>query len=443
MTRRFPEGFLWGASTAAYQIEGAAVEDGRGRSIWDKFCRKPDAILNGDTGDVASDHYHRFGEDVELMRRLNLKAYRFSIAWPRVLPQGSGQVNKSGLDFYDRLVDSLVESEIEPWACLYHWDLPQVLEDKGGWLNRDMASRYADYAQLVVRRLGDRVRRIATFNSPDVAMLKGYGEGEHAPGIQGRKTALQALHHMNLAHGLGLQAMRAERSGLSLGNIYNLQPVEPLTDRPRDREAAEMLDALGNRSFPEPQILGCYPEPLADDVKPFVREGDLSSIAQKTDYFAFNHFTRLWAVHDPAHPFGVAAAPPPERRSRTVLGWEVAPEIFLAQLKGVKERYGDLPIYIAGNGAACADEVEPSGRVHDRDRIDYLRTYLTALHDALAAGIPVKGYFVWSLLDGFEWTRGYSARFGLVHVDHETLKRQVKDSFHFYAECAGQNGVDS
>ncbi len=443
MTRRFPDGFLWGASTAAYQIEGAAAEDGRGPSIWDKFTRRPGAILNGDNGDRACDHYHRFGEDVELMKRLNLNAYRFSISWSRVLPYGAGGVNKAGLDFYDRLLDRVAEAGMEPWICLYHWDLPQALEDKDGWLNRDVAGWYADYAQLIVRRLGDRVRHFATFNEPNVATFKGYGDGEHAPGIRGRKTALQALHNMNLAHGLGMQAMRAERSGLLLGNIYNLHPVEPATDRPGDREAAEMLDAMWNRAFPDPQILGRYPEALAEEMTPYIREDDFKIITQKLDYFAFNHYTRLRAKHDSNHPFGIAEVPPPQNRPQTAMGWEVAPDAFLAQLKEAKERYGNLPIYVTENGAAYPDTVDAQGRIKDRDRIEYLRAYLTAIHDAIAAGVPVKGYFVWSLLDNFEWALGYSMRFGLVHVDYDTLERRPKDSFHFYAECAGQNGVDS
>ncbi len=434
---RLPDGFLWGASTAAYQIEGAVNEDGRGPSIWDKFSHTPGKIAGGDNGDVACDHYHRYREDIGLMRELGLGAYRFSIAWSRVMPEGRGQVNKRGLEFYDRLVDGIMGAGIEPWICLYHWDLPLALEDRGGWQNRDTAYRYADYALVAMRRLGDRVKHWATFNEPNVATFKGYGDGEHAPGIRGRRTALKALHMMNLAHGLGMQAMRAERADLKLGNIYNLHPTEPAEDRDEDHEAAIMLDAMWNRAFPDPQILGRYPEPFASEVEDFIEPGDMDIIRQRLDYFAFNHYTRLRVRHDKDHPFHVAEVPPPDGRPVTDMGWEVAPSAFRDQMIAAKKRWsGDLPMYITENGAAFADTVEANGRIRDRQRSEYLRDYLLAIGEAIAAGVPVKGYFVWSLLDNFEWALGFSKRFGLVHVDYETMKRTPKDSFRFYAELA-------
>jgi beta-glucosidase len=432
-----PDGFLWGASTAAYQIEGSVNEDGRGPSIWDKFSHTPGKIAGGDNGDVACDHYHRYREDIGLMRELGLGAYRFSIAWSRVMPEGRGQVNKRGLEFYDRLVDGIMGAGIEPWICLYHWDLPLALEDRGGWQNRDTAYRYADYALVAMRRLGDRVKHWATFNEPNVATFKGYGDGEHAPGIRGRRTALKALHMMNLAHGLGMQAMRAERADLKLGNIYNLHPTEPAEDRDEDHEAAIMLDAMWNRAFPDPQILGRYPEPFASEVEDFIEPGDMDIIRQRLDYFAFNHYTRLRVRHDKDHPFHVAEVPPPDGRPVTDMGWEVAPSAFRDQMIAAKKRWsGDLPMYITENGAAFADTVEANGRIRDRQRSEYLRDYLLAIGEAIAAGVPVKGYFVWSLLDNFEWALGFSKRFGLVHVDYETMKRTPKDSFRFYAELA-------
>jgi beta-glucosidase len=442
MSRNFPDGFLWGASTAAYQIEGAVAADGRGPSIWDKFSHLPGKIQDDDNGDVACDHYHRHAEDVALMRRLNLGAYRFSTSWSRILPTGRGAVNVKGLDFYDRLVDEVAAAGIEPWLCLYHWDLPQRLEDQGGWQNRDVAHWFADYANIMVRRLGDRVRHIATFNEPNVAAFKGYGDGEHAPGIRGRASALAAVHTMNLAHGLALQAMRQERTGLALGNIYNLHPVEPATDRTSDIEAAAMLDAMWNRAFPDPQIHGRYPEPLAEAFAPLVRDGDFDIIRQPLDYFAFNHYTRLRARRDPDHPFHVAEVPPPDGRPVTDMGWEIAPEAFLAQMKEVKERYGDLPIYITENGAAFPDRPDQNGRVRDERRIEYLRLYLGAILDAIEAGVPVRGYFVWSMLDNFEWALGFSKRFGLVYVDYGTQERHPKDSFDFYAAVAGSGTLD-
>ena len=340
MATSFPDGFLWGASTAAYQIEGAVREDGRGPSIWDAFCRLPGTIANGDTGDIACDHYHRWPEDVALMRELGLGAYRLSTAWPRILPEGRGMPNLKGLEFYDRLIDGILDAGIEPWVCLYHWDLPQALEYRGGWQNRDTASWFAEYAQLAVRRLGDRVKHWATFNEPNCACVKGYGDGGHAPGIRGRLSALTAIHVMNLAHGRGVEAMRAERADLLLGNIFNFHPYEPASDHEEDEIATMMLDALWNRSFPDPQMLGHYPEPLAAEMaEPLVQAGDLEVIRQKLDYFAFNHYTRSRVRRDPDHPFEAGTLPPPDSVPVTDMGWEIAPDAFRAVMIEVKERY--------------------------------------------------------------------------------------------------------
>jgi beta-glucosidase len=445
MATSFPEGFLWGASTASYQIEGAVREDGRGPSIWDTFCHLPGTIAGGDTGDIACDHYHRWPEDIALMRELGLGAYRFSTAWSRIQPEGRGAGNPQGLEFYDRLVDGLLEAGIEPWLCLYHWDLPQALEYRGGWQNRDTANWYADYAVIAVRRLGDRVKRWMTFNEPNCACVKGYGDGEHAPGVRGRQSALRAIHTMNLAHGLGAVAMRAERGDLLLSNIYNFHPYEPASEHEEDEIACQMIDALWNRSFPDPQILGHYPEPLAAEFEGLglIEPADLDLIRQPLDYFAFNHYTRSRAHPDPDHPFEAAGLPPEPGAPVTDMGWEIAPEAFRQVMIDVKERYsGDLPVYILENGAAFPDRVESDGRVRDERRIGFLRAYLGAVEDAIAAGVPVKGYFVWSLLDNFEWALGFSKRFGLVYVDYETQERRPKDSFHFYAELGHGAALD-
>lgn len=435
MAISFPDGFLWGVSTSAYQIEGGVREDGRGPSIWDIFSHLPGTVLGEDTGDVACDHYHRWPEDVALMQELGIGAYRLSIAWPRILPEGRGSVNVKGLEFYDRLVDAVMAGGIEPWICLYHWDLPQALEYRGGWQNRDVASWFADYAAVAARRLGDRVKRWATFNEPNAASVKGYGDGDHAPGIRGRMTALRAIHVMNLAHGLGIEALRSERADLLIGNIYNFHPREPASEAERDEDAAIMLDALWNRTSPDPQILGSYPEPLAGEFAPLIEPGDLDIIRQKLDYFAFNHYTRTRVRFDPGHPFEVAALPPPPGVPVTEMGWEIAPDAFRAVMIEAKERYsGDLPMYILENGAAFPDQIDGDGRIRDERRIAYLREYLGAVLDAIAAGVPVRGYFVWSLLDNFEWALGFSKRFGLVHVDYETLERRPKESFRFFSE---------
>jgi len=437
MATSFPDGFLWGASTAAYQIEGAVTEDGRGPSIWDTFSHLPGRILGDENGDIACDHYHRWPQDVALMSELGVSAYRLSTAWSRILPEGRGQPNGKGLEFYDRLVDAIMATDIEPWICLYHWDLPQALEDRGGWQNRDVASWFADYAHLTVRRLGDRVKHWATFNEPNVASVKGYCDGEHAPGIRGRMTALKAIHVMNLAHGLGVEAMRSDRADLLISNIYNFHPREPASEREEDETAALMLDALWNRSFPDPQIHGRYPEPLALEMEQLVQSGDLDIIKRKPDYFAINHYTRSRVRHDPDHPFHVGVVPPSPGTPVTEMGWEIAPEAFRSVMIEAKERYsGDLPMYILENGAAFPDRVEADDRIRDGQRIAYLRDYLGAVLDAISAGVPVRGYFVWSLLDNFEWTLGYSRRFGLVYVDYRTLDRRRKDSFHFFADLA-------
>jgi beta-glucosidase len=441
MTRRFPKDFVWGASTASYQIEGAAQEDGRGASIWDTFSHAPGKTFAGHTGDVACDHYHRFAEDVALMRQLGLRAYRFSTAWPRILPEGQGLPNPKGFDFYDRLVDALLAAGIEPWCCLYHWDLPQALEDRGGWTNRDSARWFADYARMVVQRLGDRVRHVATFNEPNVVFLKGYGEGGFAPGRRDRAAALAALHHLNLAHGLAITAMRGEKNKLALGNIYNLHPVAAATDRAEDQDAAAMLDELWNRSFPDPQIRGAYSARLARELEPYIRTGDAEIIRQKLDYFAFNHYKPARAFRDPGHPFGIGELPAPSDRPVTEMGWEIAPEALRVQLLEIAERYPGLPIYITENGAAFPDALD-GGRVRDLQRIEYLRDYLGAVLDAIEMGVPVHGYFVWSLLDNFEWALGYSKRFGLVYVDYQTLERHPKDSFHFYGKVARTGALD-
>jgi beta-glucosidase len=437
MAENFPDGFLWGASTSAYQIEGGVKEEGRGPSIWDTFCHLPGNIQDGETGDVACDHYHRWPEDLALMRELGIRAYRLSTAWPRVLPEGNGSVSAKGLEFYDRLVDAVMEAGIEPWICLYHWDLPQNLEYRGGWQNRDVASWFADYAALTVRRLGDRVNHWATFNEPNAASVLGYGEGIHAPGVRGRQSAMRAIHVMNLAHGLCVEAMRAERSDLLIGNIYNFHPYEPASGHEQDETAALMLDALWNRSFPDPQIHGAYPEPFAAEMADLVQPGDFDIIKQELDYFAFNHYTRSRVRYDPDHPFQARAVPPEPGTPVTEMGWEIAPDAFRQVMVEAKERYsGDLPIYVLENGAAFADRIDADGRIRDEQRIAYLRGYLGAVLDAIAAGVPVRGYFVWTLLDNFEWAFGTSRRFGLVHVDFATLERRLKDSFHFYSELA-------
>ncbi|WP_455550622.1 GH1 family beta-glucosidase [Actinomadura geliboluensis] len=449
---RFPEGFLWGTATAAYQIEGAVKEDGRGPSIWDSFCARPGRVKNGDTGDIACDHYHRWPEDVALMAGLGVNAYRFSAAWPRVQPDGRGPANPKGLDFYDRLVDALAERGILPALTLYHWDLPQALQDAGGWMNRDTAHRFAEYAGLVADRLGDRVGVWITLNEPFVHMTEGYGVGTHAPGEALLLDALPAAHHLLLGHALAVPALRERTSGqVALTNNYS--PVWAASDAPADRAAAAAFDALQNRLFTDPLLLGRYPDLSAYGVAdlPFVRDGDLAAIAAPLDLLGVNYYspTKVAAPHGHAPASGGASVlreverhldgaglpfedVPIDGHPVTAFGWPVVPDGLHELLTGLRDAYRDAlpPILITENGCSAPDE---PGRP-DRDRIDYLDGHLRSLHRAIGDGVDVRGYFVWSLLDNFEWAEGFDQRFGLVHVDYATQRRTPKASYHWLRE---------
>lgn len=431
--RKLPRDFVWGVSTSSYQIEGATDIDGREPSVWDTYCKMPGHIANGDTGDVACDHYHRYAEDIALMRRLRVHSYRFSVAWPRVLPKGRGTANEAGLAFYDRLIDGLLAAGIEPWLCLYHWDLPQALQDEGGWLNRDIAGWYADYATLIARRYGDRVRRFATFNEPSVFTLFGYGFAWHPPGVVDPAALHRAIHHVNLAHGAGVDALRAHVSRSSVGAAHNVQPSRPAGTRSAaDVSAAKLLDVYWNRAFPEPQLLGRYPAELAKLVEPHLRPGDLDRICRPVDWFGLNHYSPVYAKADAQAPLGFAWADAPADVRRSPIGWQIDPGAFRDTLIDVSRRY-HLPIYVTENGAGATEVPDGSGEIVDRERVDYLRAYISGLRDAVAAGADVRGYFVWSLLDNFEWGAGYANRFGLIYVDYPSQRRIPKESAHWYA----------
>jgi len=430
----FPADFVWGASTSSYQIEGAVNEDGRGNSIWDTFCRTPGHVKNGDTGDVACDHYHRWREDLDIISRGGFAAYRFSTAWPRILPTGSGAVEPRGLDFYDRLVDGLIARGIAPWLCLYHWDLPQALQDQGGWLNRDIAEKFADYARVVGKRLGDRVRHWAIFNEPNIHALFGHGMGEHAPGLKGLPSMLAAIHHQNLAQGHAIQALRAEHSGLSLGTVISLQPARPASDSGDDRRAAERFDAMWNGACLDPLMTGAYPAPIAEDLTPLIADGDLATMRQPTDYLGVNYYAPMYVMHAPQTLFGAWFGAVPAGTRFTAIGWPIDPGGLTQELVRLRDRYGDPDLYVTENGACYDDPLAADGTVHDDDRVAYLRDHLAAARGALAAGVKLRGYFVWSLLDNFEWAEGYSRRFGIVHVDFATLKRTPKSSYRWLAE---------
>jgi beta-glucosidase len=434
---QFPPGFRWGVATASYQVEGAVTEDGRGPSIWDTFSHTPGATHNGDTGDTACDHYRRYDDDVALMQHLGVDAYRFSIAWPRIQPTGTGPALAPGLDFYERLVDSLLAADIAPVATLYHWDLPQALEDRGGWMNRDTAARLADYAGLVAERLGDRVDQWITLNEPFVVTALGYGLGVHAPGHQLLGKAFPVAHHQLLAHGLATGALRAAGISGRIGITNAMAPVHPATGSEEDAVAAATMDTLQNWTYGDPLLLGRYPANVPDvygeGALSVVHEGDLALIAAPVDFLGVNYYSPRPVRADPDGPLGASEAEVPGAPV-TAMGWPVVPAAFTELLLTLAERYTDAlpPIYITENGAAFDDQPDAEGRVHDSDRIGYIDSHLRALHSAMAAGIDVRGYFCWSLLDNFEWAEGYAKRFGLVRVDFETLDRTPKASYDWY-----------
>ncbi len=424
--------FVWGVSTSSYQIEGAANEDGRGPSIWDTYCRQPGRIANVDTGDVACDHYHRYAEDIALMRDLGVNAYRFSVSWPRIMPAGRGAANAAGLAFYDRLIDGLIAAGIEPWLCLYHWDLPQALGERGGWTSRDCVQWFADYATLIGRRYGDRVKRYATFNEPSVFTLFGYCLGGQPPGISDHTSLLQAIHHVNLAHGAAVDRLRAIVTNASIGAIHNCQPCRPARQGPENLLAAQKLDAYWNKAFPDPQLLGRYPPLLAEAMAPHQQPDDIAHICRPVDWFGLNHYSPHYVVADASNPLGIGFGSAPADVPRSNMGWPVEPEAFRETLIETHRRYG-LPIYVLENGTACRDEIDAEDTVSDQPRIDYLRAYTDSMFEAIDDGAEVRGYFVWSLLDNFEWGSGYGQRFGLVYVDYATQRRIPKASFRWYA----------
>ncbi len=435
----FPHDFVWGAASAAYQIEGAWNEDGKGESIWDRFSHTPGRIADGTTGDTACDHYHRYAQDVALMRRLGLKAYRFSTSWPRVLPTGRGRPNPHGLDFYDRLVDALCGANIEPYLTLYHWDLPQALHEAGGWQSRETCHAFADYATLMVKRLGDRVKRWTTFNEPGVIAFEGYLDGQHAPGLQDLAAAYQVAHNLLVAHGLATQALRAAARDLEVGIVLNLWPVDPATDQPADVAAAQLAWDQHEALFLDALFKGNYPLAAYDFVQgnmPTVRDGDMALIAQDLDYMGINYYSRNIVGAQ-----GYLEAPP--AAPRTEMGWEVCAPALRRLLNQLQRDYRLPPIYITENGAAYPDVVSPDGKVHDELRLEYLRDHFIQTRLAMQEGVDVRGYFVWSLTDNFEWAEGFSKRFGLIHVDYQTQERILKDSGEWYAHVIASNSVEA
>ncbi|HWC79921.1 MAG TPA: GH1 family beta-glucosidase [Pseudonocardiaceae bacterium] len=436
MTDHLPSGlparFLWGVSTSAYQIEGAVTADGRGQSVWDTFCATPGKIADGSTGDVACDHYHRYPQDIALMRELGIAAYRFSVAWPRIQPEGTGPVNPAGLDFYDRLVDQLCAADIAPVCTLFHWDTPQPLEDAGGWLSRDTALRFAEYAAIVGEALADRVAMWIPVNEPMVQTVYGYAIGEYAPGQTLLYGALPAAHHLNLGHGLAVRALRAAGAE-RIGTANHHSPIWPRTGAPADRAAATELDALVNGCFADPVLLGRYPEQLHAHLPAEFAE-DLPVIAAPIDFYGVNYYEpQAAAAPSPGSPLPFDLAPI-EGYPRTSNDSVIVPAGLTEFLVALRRRIGPAlpPVYLTENGCAGIDEPDAGGAIPDTHRIEFHTAHLAALAEAIAAGVDVRGYFVWSLLDNFEWSKGYGARFGLVHVDYSTQVRTPKNSYRWY-----------
>ena len=463
----FPSGFVWGTKTAAYQIEGAVDVDGRGPSIWDTFSHRAGATRNGDTGDIACDHYHRVDDDLDLLVQLGAPAYCFSVAWPRVQPTGRGSANQPGLDFYRRLVDGLLQRSIVPVITLYHWDLPQTLEDAGGWVSRDTVGRFADYAQIVAGALGDTVNMWITLNEPWCSAWLGYGTGEHAPGLRDHGRAAAATHHLLLAHGESLQVLRATIPDVVAGIGLNLQPIRPATDHDEDRAASRRVDGNLNRLFLDPLFKGAYPADMLEHYSGLapgfnvVADGDMDVISRPIDFLGVNFYTPI-TVCSPTRRADARAAgywiPEADRSARvgdlnavqvlrpdvtrTQMGWEIEPGALTEILVRVRDEYGTLPLYVTENGAAFDDYVGTDGEVRDGDRIEYIDGHLRAVLTALAAGVDVRGYFVWSVLDNFEWGHGFSKRFGLTWVDYSSGERIPKASFFWYQRTVRANALE-
>jgi beta-glucosidase len=466
----FPTGFVWGTATAAFQIEGATSRDGRGPSIWDTFCNEPGRVHNGDTGSRACEHYDRWPEDLDLMDSLGIPSYRFSIAWPRIVPDGVGKPNQAGLDFYSQLVDGLLERNIEPLVTLYHWDLPQALQDVGGWLQRDTTAHFADYAALIGETLGDRVRNFTTMNEPWCSAFLGYSSGVHAPGVKDNAAALRVAHHLNLAHGAAVTALRSVTGpDTSCSITLNLAQIYPASDSPADVHAARHADAVANRIFLEPIFHGSYPQDLLTETAhisdwSFVAAGDLAAISVPIDVLGVNYYTpsRVAAANDELRnqirtggnfdPNQVEAGPTlwpgtdlaftiPQAGPYTDMGWPIVPAGFTDLVLRVHRDYPGTPIVITENGAAFADTISPEAKVADPDRIAYVSSHLAALHAAIESGADVRGYYLWSFMDNFEWAWGYSKRFGIVHVDYDSQVRTPKDSARWYGDVIRANGL--
>jgi beta-glucosidase len=441
--RSFPEGFYWGSATASFQIEGASHEDGRGESIWDRFAATSGKIVTGETGEPACDSYHRYPDDITVMRELGMTAYRFSLAWPRIVPDGAGQVNAAGLDYYDRVVDALLEAQIVPFVTLYHWDLPQALQDRGGWANRDVVDAYTRYVDIAVSHLGDRVKYWATHNEPTCIAFRGHETGEHAPGIQDSAVALQVAHHVLLSHGAAIPVIRQRCRDAQVGIVLNVYPAYPATDSDADQVAARLYDESQNRWFLDPIAGRGYPAAAWEakgDAVPTILPGDMETIAAPIDYLGLNYYRRR-VCHDPAGGDGHKVLTRRDPANVTARDWEIFPQGLSDVLATLANDYGFANIFVTENGAAYHDTVSPDGHVHDSSRQTYLAQHLDAVLRSIEAGVPVRGYFCWTLMDNFEWAFGTSSRFGLAYTDFAMQRRIIKDSGRWFGRVTRANAL--
>ena len=447
MDINFPKNFLWGAATASYQIEGAVKADGKGESIWDRFTHTPGKIKNNENGDIAVDHYNRYKEDIKLMADIKMSGYRFSLAWTRILPEGKGQINNKGLDFYSKLIDELLKNNIKPLMTLYHWDLPQKIQDIGGWSNRDTATIFADYAGIISKKLGDKVNFISTFNEPAVFTIHGLVDGYMAPGIADMEHFNSAVHHVNLAHGKAIQNMRSINNSLELGCVLNLSPCIPCSDKKEDIEGTKIYDMYWNRIFLDPMYKGNYPENFSKNIEKYNKEGDIKVINQKNDYIGLNHYQHTRVKSDPNYLLSARGAFGNEKPFNledvelTFMNWEIVPEAYYNQIMEVKNNYNDPVIYLTENGCAYPDIIE-NGKINDFKRVEFYKKYLSAVKKSIDHGANVRGYMTWTLMDNFEWALGFEKRFGLIHVDFESLKRTPKESYYFYQNLIMNNGFN-
>ncbi len=447
MQTKFPPNFLWGTATSSYQIEGAAYSDGKGKSIWDTFSHIPGKIKNNENGDKAADHYNLYKKDIKMMADIKMSAYRFSIAWTRIFPEGNGTINQKGLDFYKKLIDELLQYNIKPLVTLYHWDLPQKLQDNGGWANRDTSKIFADYAETFANKFSDKINFISTFNEPAVFSIHGLADGYMAPGICDKEIYLAAVHNINLAHGYAIQSMRSINSNLELGCVLNLSPCLPSSNSEEDIKATKVFDMYWNRSFLNPMYTGSYPETLELELKKNIQKGDLENIYQKCDYIGLNHYQHSRVKSDKKYVLGARGASNDEKpfgvssdKELTFMGWEVVPNAYYDQIIELKNKYNNPNIYLTENGCAYPDKIEKNGKINDTKRIEYFKKYLRAVKKAIDKGAKIKGYMAWSLIDNFEWSLGFEKRFGLIHVDFNSLKRTPKNSYYFYKNLIENNG---